>query len=88
MNLITPQWPAPSRVRACSTQRQGGISTSPWDALNLGGHVGDNPHAVAGNRQLLMEEAGLPPPPPGVGLGEGARGVGLGARGGGPTPPC
>ncbi|MEQ4584331.1 MAG: peptidoglycan editing factor PgeF, partial [Pantoea agglomerans] len=36
MNLITPQWPAPSRVRACSTQRQGGISTSPWDALNLG----------------------------------------------------
>lgn len=63
MNLITPQWPASSRVRACSTQRQGGVSTSPWDALNLGGHVGDNPDAVARNRKLLVEEAGLPAMP-------------------------
>lgn len=63
MNLITPQWPVPSRVRACSTQRQGGISSPPWDALNLGGHVGDNPDTVARNRQLLVEEAALPAMP-------------------------
>ena len=63
MNLIIPQWPAPSRVRACSTQRQGGVSTSPWDALNLGGHVGDNPDAVARNRQLLVDKADLPAMP-------------------------
>ncbi|MGK3144612.1 purine nucleoside phosphorylase YfiH [Pantoea sp. C2G6] len=63
MNLIIPQWPAPSRVRACSTQRQGGISASPWDALNLGGHVGDNPEDVKRNRQLLVEKAGLPAMP-------------------------
>ena len=63
MKLITPQWPAPSRVRACSTQRQGGVSTSPWNALNLGAHVGDNPDAVARNRQLLVKNAGLPAMP-------------------------
>jgi len=63
MNTIIPQWPAPARVRACSTQRQGGISTAPWDALNLGGHVGDNPDDVARNRQLLAEQIGLPAMP-------------------------
>ena len=63
MDLIIPQWPAPARVRACSTRRQGGVSHSPWDALNLGGHVGDNPDAVARNRQLLVDEAGLPAMP-------------------------
>ncbi|MGF7168228.1 copper oxidase (laccase) domain-containing protein [Pantoea sp. AN62] len=61
--MIIPQWPAPARVRACSTQRQGGVSLSPWDALNLGGHVGDKPEHVAQNRQLLVEQAGLPAMP-------------------------
>lgn len=63
MELITPQWPAPRRVRACSTQRQGGVSVPPWHALNLGGHVGDNPEAVAQNRQRLVTDAGLPAMP-------------------------
>ena len=63
MDLITPEWPVLSRVRACSTQRQGGVSASPWYALNLGGHVGDNPDAVAQNRQRLVTEAGLPAMP-------------------------
>lgn len=84
MNLMTPQWPAPSRVRACSTQRQGGISTSPWDALNLGGHVGDNPDAVARNRQLLLEEAGLPAMPQWLDQVHGTEAVRLTA--GGSTP--
>lgn len=63
MDLITPEWPGSSRVRACSTQRQGGVSASPWHALNLGGHVGDDPDAVAQNRQRLVTEAGLPAMP-------------------------
>lgn len=63
MQMIIPQWPVPARVRACSTQRQGGVSLSPWNALNLGGHVGDKPEHVAQNRQRLVEQAGLPAMP-------------------------
>ena len=57
MNLlkhcITPDWPAPVRVRSLQTTRQGGLSLAPYDSLNLGSHVGDNPLAVARNRILL-----------------------------------
>lgn len=52
---ITPQWPAPSRVRACSTTRLGGVSLAPFDSLNLGEHVADAPAAVQQNRQRLRE---------------------------------
>ncbi|MDU4094282.1 MAG: laccase domain-containing protein, partial [Pantoea sp.] len=50
-DLIVPDWPAPQTVGACSTTRAGGISTVPWDSLNLGDHVGDLPTAVQANRQ-------------------------------------
>ncbi len=63
MSLIIPDWPAPSRVRACSTSRHGGVSTAPWASLNLGSHVGDKPADVACNRQRLIELAGLPAMP-------------------------
>ena len=46
-------WPSISGVKACMTERQGGVSAAPWDALNLGNHVGDDPQAVAHNRELL-----------------------------------
>lgn len=62
-NLIVPDWPAPARVRACSTTRAGGVSEAPWDSLNLGDHVGDRPAAVQANRQRLVEMAGLPAMP-------------------------
>lgn len=52
-SLITPDWPAPSHVRALQTTRQGGVSAAPYDSLNVGDHVHDNPHHVARNRQLL-----------------------------------
>lgn len=52
-SLIEPEWPAHPRVRALSTTRLGGVSLAPWDAFNLGDHVGDNPDAVAGNREQL-----------------------------------
>lgn len=43
------------------TDRAGGASTGPYDSLNLGGHVGDDPEAVAVNRRRLAEELGLLP---------------------------
>lgn len=47
---IVPDWPAPARVRALSTTRAGGVSVAPYDSLNLGTHVGDDPANVAANR--------------------------------------
>lgn len=60
---ITPDWPAPSTVRALSTWRHGGVSTAPYASLNLGDHVGDEPASVAENRGRLMAAAGLPAQP-------------------------
>jgi copper oxidase (laccase) domain-containing protein len=36
-SLIFPDWPAPARVRAVSTTRRGGVSSPPYDSLNLAG---------------------------------------------------
>ncbi len=62
-NWITPQWAAPANVRAVCTTRQGGVSDAPFDSLNLGDHVGDNPYMVARNRQLVGEILQLPAEP-------------------------
>ena len=59
--LLQPEWPAPARVRACVTTRAGGVSQAPFDTLNLGDHVGDDPTAVASNRQRLMGQFGFLP---------------------------
>lgn len=61
--LIIPDWPAPDRVHAVSTTRQGGISPPPWARLNLAGHVGDDPAHVVENRRRLAEMAGFPAEP-------------------------
>lgn len=58
---IIPDWPAPTQVRACVTTRAGGASQAPFDAFNLGDHVGDDPAAVAANRQRLQETLGCRP---------------------------
>lgn len=57
--LLFPDWPAPAGVRAACTTRIGGVSCKPWDSLNLGVHVGDNPDHVAVNRQRLADRLGL-----------------------------
>lgn len=57
--LITPDWPAPARVRAAATTRVGGVSSRPYASLNLGAHVGDDPAAVAENRRRLGQALGL-----------------------------
>ncbi len=53
---LAVQWDAPPNVRAFMTTREGGVSTGRFSSLNLGAHVGDDPHAVARNRQRLMEQ--------------------------------
>lgn len=57
-HLIIPDWPVPTRVRAVSTTRHGGVSAPPYDSLNLAEHVGDDPACVAENRRRLMAAVG------------------------------
>ena len=47
-------------IRHLFTTRAGGISAPPFDTLNLGGKVGDDPAAVAVNRQRLADRIELP----------------------------
>ncbi|WP_328357517.1 peptidoglycan editing factor PgeF [Mycobacterium sp. NBC_00419] len=49
------------RIRRVTTTRAGGVSKPPFDAFNLGDHVGDDPAAVAANRARLARAVGLPP---------------------------
>jgi copper oxidase (laccase) domain-containing protein len=51
---LAPDWPAPPGVHALCTTRAGGVSAPPFDSLNLGTHVGDDPTAVRSNRQRLQ----------------------------------
>lgn len=60
---ITPQWPAPAKVHACVTTRNGGFSQGPYASLNLGDHVGDEPAHVVQNRELLISALDLPAAP-------------------------
>jgi len=60
---LQAEWPAPRNVRTASTVRAGGISAPPFDSLNLGAHVGDQPDAVSSNRQRLREALQLPAEP-------------------------
>lgn len=58
---LTPDWPAPARVRACVTTRADGVSLPPYDSFNLGDHVDDDPAAVASNRLKLTTTLGCQP---------------------------
>jgi len=60
---ITPQWAAPAGVHAAFTLRTGGASATPFDTLNLGAHVGDDPLAVADNRRQVAQALALPSGP-------------------------
>lgn len=61
--VITPQWAAPAGVHAAFSLRSGGASEAPWNSLNLGVHVGDDPAAVAENRRRLAATLALPSEP-------------------------
>ncbi|MGK8174879.1 peptidoglycan editing factor PgeF [Aeromonas dhakensis] len=60
MKWIEPDWPAPTRVRALSTTRDGGVSEGVFAGLNLGAHVGDEPARVEANRARLQQAAAIP----------------------------
>lgn len=63
LNGLLPEWPAPAGVRAAFTLRGGGVSSAPYDTLNLGAHVGDDPASVRENRRRLREMLRLPTEP-------------------------
>lgn len=46
-------------VTAGISLRTGGVSRSPYASLNLAEHVGDDPSAVAANREILFRHADL-----------------------------
>jgi polyphenol oxidase len=49
------------KVRRIVTSRRGGMSPPPYEAFNLGTRVGDDPAAVAANRERLAREVALEP---------------------------
>lgn len=60
---LMPDWPAPPHVKAVFTSRgiaetgfasKSGVSRPPFDAFNLGDHVGDDPTHVMANRHMLQ----------------------------------
>ena len=53
-----PQW---AGVRVVCSTRTGGVSAPPFDSLNLGDHVGDDPQAVVTNRHRLRQLWGMHP---------------------------
>lgn len=50
---LVPDWPPITGVQALFTTRAGGVSQAPFDSLNLGDHVRDDPGDVAANRRIL-----------------------------------
>lgn len=58
---LEPDWPAPARVRAFVTTREGGVSEGEHGTLNLGMRCGDDPARVAANRRAV--QAHLPAQP-------------------------
>lgn len=59
--LLRPEWPAPPGVDAACSLRMGGVSPAPFDALNLGDHVGDDPSNVRVNRDRFVHATGARP---------------------------
>jgi YfiH family protein len=53
--------PAAPVIGTLFTTRRGGVSVPPYDELNLGGAVGDDPAAVRVNRVMLAERVGIAP---------------------------
>lgn len=60
---ITPDWPAPDKVKALTTTRQGGCSQEGYASFNLADHVNDAVDKVNRNRALLRQTFDLPGEP-------------------------
>ncbi len=57
--LTDPQLFEDIGVRLGFTMRHGGVSQKPYDSLNLGSNVGDDPICVEHNRRLALDAMGL-----------------------------
>lgn len=62
-SIIRPDWECSANIQACVTTRIGGLSAAPYDQLNLGDHVNDDPQRVSHNRALLKSQLELPAEP-------------------------
>lgn len=61
---LVPDWPAPASVHAFITTRNSpGVSQPPFEQCNLGSRCGDDPQAVARNREGLVSTLNLPAAP-------------------------
>ncbi|WP_419186945.1 polyphenol oxidase family protein, partial [Azohydromonas sediminis] len=58
--MLVPAWDVDG-VGALMTTRAGGVSRPPWDTLNVGTAVGDDPAAVAENRRRFERALGVRP---------------------------
>lgn len=77
IDVIKPSWNAPTGISAFCTTRRGGVSTGPYDNLNLALHVGDDPLLVERNRELLRQQLQLPAEPQWLWQTHGTRSVNL-----------
>ena len=59
--FLQPDWPAPAHVRSACSLRSGGVSSAPYDTLNLGDYVGDEAAAVVANRAAYAKALGAHP---------------------------
>jgi YfiH family protein len=55
------RWDAPGPYEVLFTTRQGGVSEGPFESLNLGKAVGDEPGCVDENRRRLCAQVGADP---------------------------
>ena len=61
---LFPDWPAPARVHAAVSTREGpGVSQSPFGRFNLGLRSGESADVVASNRDVLQQALNLPGTP-------------------------
>ncbi|HXD36141.1 MAG TPA: laccase domain-containing protein, partial [Rhodanobacter sp.] len=61
---IFPDWPAPARVQAAVTTRDGpGVSAPPYGRFNLGLRSGESTELVDSNREVLHSALHLPAVP-------------------------
>lgn len=63
IEVLRPRHELAPGVQVVSTTRIGGCSKAPFDALNLGDHVGDRDEDVAANRAVLQRSLALPAEP-------------------------
>ena len=63
ITTLVPDWAVSSHVTVFTTTRLGGVSQAPYDSLNLGLHVNDEPTAVEENRRRMNDSFALPSNP-------------------------